>query len=142
MKFLVDVCAGRSIAEWLCSQGYNVAEVRKKDCRMSDEEILEWAVREKRVLVTMDGDFTELVIFFKKRHTGIVRLANLPIQTRLRYLKRILEGHSTELAGKAIIIQKGDKIRILHGTRPGKEWLNYLQVARCGEQTVIIVHSR
>lgn len=41
MKFLVDVCAGHSIAEWLRSQGYDdVLEVRERDCRMSDEEIL------------------------------------------------------------------------------------------------------
>ena len=40
MKFLIDVCAGYSLAEWLRSRGYDVVEVRERNCKMSDEEIL------------------------------------------------------------------------------------------------------
>ena len=40
MKFLVDVCCGHPLAEWLISNGYDVVEVKDHDCRMSDEDIL------------------------------------------------------------------------------------------------------
>ncbi|MGQ9630760.1 MAG: DUF5615 family PIN-like protein [bacterium] len=40
MKFLVDVRAGHSLAEWLRSQGYDVLEVRDRDKKMSDEAML------------------------------------------------------------------------------------------------------
>jgi len=40
MKFLIDVCAGYSLAEWLRSRGYDVVEVRERNCRKSDDEIL------------------------------------------------------------------------------------------------------
>jgi len=48
MKFLIDVCTGRSLAEWLRSKGYDVVEVRERNCKMSDEEILAWAAKENR----------------------------------------------------------------------------------------------
>jgi len=53
MKFLIDVCAGRSLAEWLRSRGYDVVEVRERNCRMSDDEILAWAAKENRILITI-----------------------------------------------------------------------------------------
>ena len=31
MKFLVDLCAGHGLAEWLRSQGHDVLEVRDRD---------------------------------------------------------------------------------------------------------------
>lgn len=113
MKFLVDVCAGYSLAEWLRSQGYDVVEVRNRDCRMGDEEILKWAVSEERILVTMDKDFSELALVQSKRHAGIIRLENLPAKTRIKHLARILELHSKDLVQKTIIIQKGSKMRLL-----------------------------
>ncbi|MCD6083839.1 DUF5615 family PIN-like protein [Candidatus Aerophobetes bacterium] len=61
MKFLVDVCAGHSLAEWLRLQNYDVVEVRDRDSKMADEDILAWAVSEERILVTMDKDFSELI---------------------------------------------------------------------------------
>ena len=77
MKFLVDVCAGHSLSEWLSSQGHDVVEVRQRDCKMNDEDILVWAESESRILITMDKDFSELSIFRNKKHAGIVRLENL-----------------------------------------------------------------
>ena len=57
MKFLVDVCAGRRLAEWLTSLGHDVQQVREHAPDMEDEEILRWAVREDRIVVTVDKDF-------------------------------------------------------------------------------------
>ena len=113
MKFLIDVCTGRSLAEWLRSKGYDVVEVRERNCKMSDEEILAWAVKENRILITMDKDFSELIVFLNKKHTGMIRLENLPSNLRIKYLKEILDLHKKDLEEKAIVIQKGNKIRIL-----------------------------
>jgi len=78
MKFLIDVCAGHGLAEWLRSQEHDVLEVRDRDRKMEDSAILAWAECEGRVLVTMDKDFSELVALQAKTHAGIIRLENLP----------------------------------------------------------------
>ena len=57
MGFLIDVNASRNLGNILISQGYDVAFVSDIDPQMSDENILEWAVREKRVIITTDKDF-------------------------------------------------------------------------------------
>jgi len=51
MKFLVDVCASHTLAQWLRSQGHDVLEVRDQDCKMNEENILAWATHQERVLV-------------------------------------------------------------------------------------------
>jgi len=43
-----------------------------------DEEILEWAHREGRVLVTLDKDFGELAIIHERSHCGIIAWLILP----------------------------------------------------------------
>ncbi len=113
MRFIVDVCAGHRLAQWLVSQNHDVVEVRDIDISLSDEEILEIAFKEKRIVVTLDKDFSELVIFHLKTHSGIIRLQDLPFEFRRKHLEKILQLHGDLLSSKVIIIQKGDKIRIL-----------------------------
>ena len=113
MKFLVDVCVGKSVADWLVSEGYDVLEVRKINPFLSDEEILQLAVKESRILITMDKDFSELSVIYSRKHAGIVRLENLPIKERIAHLKRIIQHYKDILKKKGIIIQKGSKIRII-----------------------------
>jgi predicted nuclease of predicted toxin-antitoxin system len=109
----MDVCVGCSTAEWLSSRGHEVAEVRSRDCKMTDEAILAWANSEQRILITMDKDFSELSIFHGKRHAGMIRLENLPLAIRLKYLSNILDLHAQDLSQGAVVIQKGDKIRVI-----------------------------
>ena len=114
MKFLVDVCCGHPLAEWLISNGYDVVEVKDHDCRMSDEDILTWGTNEDRIIVTMDMDFSELFVFHNKKHAGIIRLENLPSTLRIKYISLILATHKEVLSQKVMIIQKGNKLRVIH----------------------------
>lgn len=86
MFFLIDVNASRTLGNVLNSQGYDVAFVSDIDPEMSDENILEWAVREKRVIITTDKDFEQLIWQKKKRHCGVLRLENLPRKERIALL--------------------------------------------------------
>lgn len=45
MNFLLDVNASGSLAHWLILLGHDVVEVGEKDPRMSDDDILSWALR-------------------------------------------------------------------------------------------------
>jgi predicted nuclease of predicted toxin-antitoxin system len=48
MNFLLDVNASGSLARWLIHLGHDVVEVGEKDPRMSDDDILSWALRERK----------------------------------------------------------------------------------------------
>jgi len=57
VRFLVDRCAGRRLAEWLRSEGHDVVEASSLGPDPGDAALLQLAAQEKRVLVTIDTDF-------------------------------------------------------------------------------------
>ena len=61
MRFLIDRCAGRRIADWLRSNGHDVVEARELGPDPGDRALLDHAARERRILVTIDTDFGKLV---------------------------------------------------------------------------------
>ena len=112
MKFLVDVNASGSLAPWLLEHEYDLLLVADVDPRMEDADILQWAVREKRIIITTDQDFEEMIWREKRRHEGVLRLENLPRVERLSLLDYVLNHHSQDLASGAVIIASSRKIRI------------------------------
>ena len=112
MNFLLDVNASGAVASWLIQLGHGVVEVGQKDPRMSDNEILSWAVRESRIIVTTDNDFEEMIWRQGKPHCGILRLENLPRSERIALLHDVLDCHSLDLESGAIIIALSTKIRV------------------------------
>jgi predicted nuclease of predicted toxin-antitoxin system len=77
MKSLIDVNASGTVANWLSAQSHDVARVVERNPMMSDEEILEWALSEGRIIITTDKDFEEMIWRQNKSHSGILRLENL-----------------------------------------------------------------
>ena len=112
MNFLLDVNASGAVARWLIDRGHNVAEVGQKDPRMSDDEILSWAVRERRIIVTTDNDFEEMIWRQGKSHCGVVRLENLPRSQRKALVHDVLDRHSKDLESGAIVIALSRKFRV------------------------------
>jgi len=112
MNFLLDVNASGAVASWLIHLGRCVVEVSQKDPRMSDNEILSWAVRERRIIVTTDDDFEEMIWRQGKPHCGVLRLENLPRTERIALLHDVLDGHSLDLESGAIVIALSTKIRV------------------------------
>jgi predicted nuclease of predicted toxin-antitoxin system len=56
LRFLVDFNVGQAVSEYLRTAGYDVSFVGELDPRMDDVDILDLAVREGRIVVTMDTD--------------------------------------------------------------------------------------
>ncbi len=112
MNFLLDVNASGAVARWLNDRGHNVAEVGQKDSRMSDDEILSWAVRERRIIVTTDNDFEEMIWRQGKSHCGVLRLENLPRSQRKALVDDVLDRHSKDLESGAIVIALSRKFRV------------------------------
>jgi predicted nuclease of predicted toxin-antitoxin system len=111
MKFLIDRCAGRKVAEFLRTQGHDVSEISERGADPGDSAILQWAAEEDRILVTMDKDFGKLVYLAKQAHSGIVRLPDVRSSQRLEIMKQLLEFRAVHLNEGAIITVRGDRIR-------------------------------
>lgn len=112
MRFLIDRCTGRRLAEWLRQQGHDVVESRERSPDPGDRKLLEWAVEERRVLVTMDKDFGEFIFIGGASHCGLVRLPDVPAERRIALMERVLAEYAEELAAQSVITVRGERIRI------------------------------
>jgi predicted nuclease of predicted toxin-antitoxin system len=112
MRFLIDRCAGRLIAEWLRTQGHDVVESSELGPDPGDRVLLEWAVQESRILITIDTDFGQLVFLEGQSHSGLIRLPDVPSRERVVIIKDLTERFQNELESHAIITVRSGKIRI------------------------------
>ena len=108
----MDVCVGRSVHQWLKEQGYDAINVAERDPKLSDSDILEWAFREKRILITLDKDFQKLAFAVGKPHSGIIRLPNVQRSRRVELVRTVIERHSVDLMKSAVVTVKPGKIRV------------------------------
>jgi predicted nuclease of predicted toxin-antitoxin system len=81
-----------------------------------DDEILERAHREERVLVTLDKDFGELAVFYGLPHSGIIRLVNLRARQQASVCLRVINLHGEDLKTGAIITVEPNRLRIRLGS--------------------------
>ena len=112
MKFLVDRCAGRRLAEWLRDQGHDVVESRALGPDPGDQALLERAATEGRMLVTIDTDFGELVYVRDVPHAGLVRLPDVSAAQRIALMAEVLEQHRQALERQAVVTIRGGRVRI------------------------------
>lgn len=62
MRFVVDECVGPTVARWLRDNGHDIVSVFEVARDSTDAEILAWAFREDRILITADNDFGDLIV--------------------------------------------------------------------------------
>jgi predicted nuclease of predicted toxin-antitoxin system len=79
---------------------------------MGDNEILSWAVKENRIIITTDNDFEEMIWRQGKPHSGVLRLENLPRSERIKLLSDALDRHGPDLESGAIVIALSKKFRV------------------------------
>ena len=112
MRFLIDRCAGRRLADWPREQGHDVVESRERGTDPGDQMLLDWAVAEQRILVTIDKDFGQIVFTQQAPHAGLVRLPDVPASTRIALMRTLLENHGQDIESHAIVTVRGGRIRI------------------------------
>jgi len=112
-RFLVDVCVGKAVEDWLVANAYDALTVREIDPRMSDADVLKLAVSEQRMVVTLDKDFGELVYHSGLSHAGVLllRIEDASGKEKIDVLKRILATHEGKLLNNFCVYQDG-KLRI------------------------------
>lgn len=112
MKLLVDACAGRRLAAALRDAGHDVDFVGDWTRDPGDDEILEAARAQGRIVVTRDKDFGTLAVRERKAHCGIVRLVELAPAAEAPLCLTVLADHAQDLARGCLITAEAHRIRI------------------------------
>jgi predicted nuclease of predicted toxin-antitoxin system len=103
LKFLLDENVGVAVAAVLRRRGYAVASIAEDCPGAKDKNVLQRAVRERRIL-TLDKDFGALAHQQLQRHTGIIllRLAKETPDNIARVLEEIIRQHGNRITGSFI----------------------------------------
>jgi predicted nuclease of predicted toxin-antitoxin system len=116
LKFVIDEDMPRSTVKVLKAKGYEVLDVR--DCGLrgkSDDEVFEFAQKEKAVILTGDIGFGNILHFPVGSHSGIV-IAHFPneistFELNNQILKAFADLKEENFKENLIILEPG-KIRI------------------------------
>ena len=71
-----------------------------------------WHTRERRVLVTEDKDFGELVFMRRLSHPCIVRLVELRVTEKVEAMRDLIDRHGDAMREGAIIVVTRTRVRI------------------------------
>ncbi len=113
MRLYLDQMFRVELAEMLRGQGYDV--VRTADTGQSvadDADVLEFAIRQDRPLITMDEHFGDWAVLPLERHPGVVRVKADPATTEniaallLPFLSRHVQ---EELRDHLIIVSRSSE---------------------------------
>jgi predicted nuclease of predicted toxin-antitoxin system len=106
MRFLVDECAGFTLARWLQEQGHDVFSVYEQARGITDEEVFRIALENERILITVDKDFGEKIFREKHPHHGVIllRLKDERSKSKIAAMERLLANFATRLSGQFIVM--------------------------------------
>ena len=112
MKVLLDSCISAILRPTLQAANHNVLWVGDWPQDPGDAEILAFAYRERRTVITLDKDFGALAVRDKQPHAGIIRLVNLSLRDQPAVCAQVLEKHGETLLSGAIITVDQRRLRI------------------------------
>jgi predicted nuclease of predicted toxin-antitoxin system len=114
MKFIVDECTGPRVADWLLDKGFDVFSVPRQSRGIADVQILEIANRERRIIITNDRDFGELIFKNGLSHQGVifVRLSDERSDNKIAILARLFETNFKLIKAENFIIVTEESIRV------------------------------
>lgn len=106
MRLLVDECTGPVVAAWLQTQGHDVFSVYDDARGMVDDDILDKAYSERRVLITNDKDFGEKIYRGNLPHCGVVllRLQDERAASKIAALSNLLTFHCDRLPDRFVVV--------------------------------------
>ncbi len=112
MRFLADECCPKAIVERLRADGHDVRYAAETDRSAADADLLAIAFAERRIVITEDFDFGELLIRDRRPSTGavILFLPKLKPEERAERLAIALSASNFDFEG-AISVVEARRIR-------------------------------
>lgn len=117
MKFLLDENISHETADFLNSLGYDAKTVAHFGLSgAEDAEIIDLAIKEKCILITLDLDFGEIFYFSSKKKLGVIvlRLRNQTVESVNLILKQLLELRllTAKTVKDSLVIVSEGKVRV------------------------------
>jgi predicted nuclease of predicted toxin-antitoxin system len=117
MKFLLDMNLSRQSAAHLRGQGHDAVHLFEQRLeRLADHDIILKACSEKRILVTHDLDFGEILAASGDHLPSVItfRLRNMQPDNVNRHLDAIIANHHEALAQGVLMSVTEGQIRMRH----------------------------
>ena len=96
----------------LIESGHDVLLASDVDPRAADEFLLSLATRERRIIITEDKDFGELVFMQGLPHPCIIRFVEVPPKEKVASLRDLIDNHSDAMLQGAFIVVTQNRVRI------------------------------
>lgn len=107
MRFLLDQSTDARLGNYLRSLGHDATRIgADHPAGLSDHAVLAIAERERRILITDDRDFGDLVVRLRQRHAGIIYLRLGPyasLAAKVARVEYVLLHHADQL-GQLLIV--------------------------------------
>jgi predicted nuclease of predicted toxin-antitoxin system len=115
MKFLLDENTEFRVGVFLKEQGHDVTAIAHDyPASISDREVLAIALSERRILLTSDHDFGELIFKHKLEHAGVVLFRFTPgdIESKQVWLTQLINQYADSLASAFFVVtERGVRMR-------------------------------
>lgn len=109
MKLLFDENFELSVVGHFRQLGYDCRYIAEGKIGLQDKAVLATALREKRILITNDLDFGQLVFRHGLSHAGIIlfRLPDQSAATKIKVLRELFETYAEALDQAYTVIDQG-----------------------------------
>ena len=114
LRFIADMGVARGVTQWLRSQGIDVTHLSEEGLtHIVDGEVFAKAVAERRVILTFDLDFGEILAFSQGRSVSVVifRLHNTRTAHVIERLQSVLRDSAHALNHGAVVIVEASRHR-------------------------------
>ena len=116
MKFLLDENIDARLLPFLQELGHDVTSVANDWLYgLLDEDVLAMAHQERRILITNDRDFGELIFRQQLPHSGIILFRLAPydanIHLRKKRLQYVLDNYADQLGHFLVVTAKRVRVR-------------------------------
>ena len=117
LNLYLDQMFRLDVAQALRNEGHDVVRASEVgQARANDDEILEKAIGENRILVTLDEHFGDWVILPLSKHPGVIRLKINPTTSKnaVNLLTPFMRLHSSEQFKNHLVILSSKRAKWVH----------------------------
>jgi predicted nuclease of predicted toxin-antitoxin system len=115
LRFLADAGVAPRVVEWLRTEGHDVSGLREQGLqRLPDLEVFAKASAERRIILTFDLDFGEIVALSASPSVGVIlfRLHDTTTPRVIERLRAVLEASQQQLEEGAIVVVEDARHRV------------------------------
>jgi predicted nuclease of predicted toxin-antitoxin system len=109
VRWLADECVAAPLVAFLRLGDHDVLYVAESAVGLSDADVISLALRERRLLLTEDKDFGDLVFRRERTVPGVVLMRIGPEKLELKTVRlaAAIERYGEELFGHYVVIEEG-----------------------------------